>query len=181
MRWGILVLLCYGAMLVQLSFLRHDDTAHHEESSRLLLSPPAAFLVNNKKKKMMMIRRHSMRRHNERRKQNGPPRQEIPEAQEAPVIEADVVLKNRTLSHLYLCVRSNGRRITLPRVPNFIIGGKFVRKEQEGQTLSCHSSFLFSLFFADILFLSSRHTKGWNHGAHETHQNASLDCRYNIV
>ena len=130
-RLGLLLLLCYVATLLQLSRLRHADTAHHkEQSSRLPNSGTSSTRrLPSSMKNITPEQRYRMQQQRQQR------RQRAEEAQQQQLSSshrnAKTVLQQQhhhalhnTTGHLYLCIKSSGQHITLPRVPNFIIGGK---------------------------------------------------------
>ena len=93
MRWVLLLLVCYGASLIQIhSIHNHDASIPKNHHPRLQAAK---------------IMTEFTQQHRERRPRN---------------------LHNATSDgkgrHLYPCKNSQGKQLSLPRAPDFIIGGE---------------------------------------------------------
>lgn len=134
MRWGLLLLLCYGATLIQLTLIRHADTVHHKEQSSRL--PPGTRSTSSGRR-ITSVRRGQPWRQPRRQQQQQQRVESPPKPQELPLRippssrKSQQPARNRTKGHLYLCINTKGRRVTLPRMPTFIIGGKQASKYEE--------------------------------------------------
>lgn len=98
-RWGILLLLCYGATLIQLHLIHKQDNPNMQSKRhhRLQATRTMAEFSQRRRRK-----RHSRTAHHNK-----------------------TIPSYKNGHHIHFCNNSQGRRVRLPRVPDFIIGGEY--------------------------------------------------------
>eukprot|EP00977_Amphora_coffeiformis_P018722 scaffold6655_cov169-Amphora_coffeaeformis.AAC.39 len=161
LRWGVILLLCYGATLIQLQLIHNKQQqpvihiGHHHQP-RLHPDVSSSRAMAKRSKEAFLQQRQNR----------------IQSASRPSHLLVENNLQNGTLSNyktghrLYYCKKSDGETVRLPRVPDFIIG--------DVPTYSLTN-------VPSSTRWNERHAKRRHDGAHATHPIAPFDCRIQKV
>lgn len=123
-RWGLLIVLCYSSTLLFLIRVREqtDDTI----ADRSLLNIQFDAIRSNFQAHPSASRRNNRRRRRRAvaaRKNNNQQEQQEQSSHVAQNVSSQL-LKQDVTPRVYECQTSQGELVEIPRVPDFIIGGK---------------------------------------------------------